>query len=89
MTYSLDALLGSTKPSTPAQNVAGSQVIASEYETTAKDEEDTVRADEEFANVNGNSYTLPNLFSCPWPKGGKPAEMPTDQSTAPAASSEA
>ncbi|OWY42319.1 phosphatidylserine decarboxylase [Alternaria alternata] len=89
VTYSLDALLGSTKPSTPAQNVAGSQVIASEHEKTAKDEEDTVRADEEFANVNGISYTLPNLFSGPWPKGGKPAEMPTDQSTAPAASSEA
>ncbi|KAI4657374.1 uncharacterized protein J4E79_007447 [Alternaria viburni] len=89
VTYSLDALLGSTKPSTPAQNVANSQVVTSEHEKTAKDEEDTVRADEEFANVNGISYTLPNLFSGPWPKGGKPSEMPTDQSTAPAASSEA
>ncbi|KAI4940823.1 hypothetical protein J4E91_011204 [Alternaria rosae] len=89
VTYSLDALLGSTKPSTPTQNVANSQVITSEHEKTAKDEEDTVRADEEFANVNGISYTLPNLFSGPWPKDGKPSEMPTDQSTAPAASSEA
>jgi phosphatidylserine decarboxylase len=51
-------------------------------------DEDIVRADEEFANINGISYTLPNLFSNPWPKDGKPAEMPTDQSTKSTASSE-
>ncbi|XP_014553437.1 hypothetical protein COCVIDRAFT_40568 [Bipolaris victoriae FI3] len=89
VTYSLDALLGSTRPSTPEQNVANSQVRASEHEKTPQDEEDTVRADEEFANVNGISYTLPNLFSGPWPKDGKPAEMPTDQSVPSKPSSEA
>jgi phosphatidylserine decarboxylase len=88
VTYSLDALLGSVRPSKPEYNNVDSQVIASQtHEKNA--EEDVVRADEEFAQVNGISYTLPNLFSGPWPKGGKPTDMPTDQSTAPAASSEA
>jgi phosphatidylserine decarboxylase len=88
VTYSLDALLGSVRPSKPEANVADSQVKVSEtHEKNA--EEDVVRADEEFAQVNGISYTLPNLFSGPWPKKGKPAEMPTDQSTAPTPSSEA
>jgi phosphatidylserine decarboxylase len=89
VTYSLDALLGSSRPSKPEDNVADSQVRTSEHIKTPADQEDTVRADEEFANVNGISYTLPNLFSGPWPKGGKPAEMPTDQSTHSAPSSEA
>ncbi|OAL04834.1 phosphatidylserine decarboxylase [Phaeosphaeriaceae sp. SRC1lsM3a] len=88
VTYSLDALLGSVRPSKPENNIANSQVVASKtHEKNA--EEDVVRADEEFAQVNGISYTLPNLFSGPWPKGGKPAEMPTDQSTPAEASSEA
>lgn len=87
VTYSLDALLGSNRPATPDQNVADSQIKTSSQHAKTS-EEDVVRADEEFANVNGISYTLPNLFSGPWPKGGKPAEMPTDQSTAPTASSE-
>ncbi|KAF2995194.1 phosphatidylserine decarboxylase 1 [Curvularia kusanoi] len=90
VTYSLDALLGSNRPSKPENNVADSQIRSSYSHTkTPADQEDTVRADEEFANVNGISYTLPNLFSGPWPKGGKPAEMPTDQSTASTPSSEA
>jgi phosphatidylserine decarboxylase len=88
VTYSLDALLGSVRPSKPQANNADSQVITSaKHEKNA--EEDVVRADEEFAQVNGISYTLPNLFSGPWPNKGKPAEMPTDQSTSPTASSEA
>lgn len=89
VTYSLDALLGSNRPSKPSENVANSQVISSSHKKTPEDHEDVVRADEEFANVNGISYTLPNLFSGPWPKDGKPAEMPTDQSTHSTPSSEA
>lgn len=89
VTYSLDALLGSNRPSKPEDNIADSQIRSHTHLKTSKDQEDTVRADEEFANVNGISYTLPNLFSGPWPKGGKPAEMPTDQSTPSIPSSEA
>ncbi|KAF2124783.1 phosphatidylserine decarboxylase [Dothidotthia symphoricarpi CBS 119687] len=88
VTYSLDALLGSSRPTSPSQNVADSQIRSSTTHEKVG-EEDVVRSDEEFAQVNGISYTLPNLFSGPWPKGGKPAEMPSDQSTAPKASSEA
>ena len=88
VTYSLDALLGSNRPSTSSQKSAEPPIRPStHHEKTA--EEDIARTDEEFANVNGISYTLPNLFSGPWPKGGKPAEMPTDQSTSPTPSSEA
>lgn len=88
VTYSLDALLGSNRPSKDAVDVASSQIKASDKHEKNM-EEDVVRADEEFARVNGVSYTLPNLFSGPWPKDGKPAEMPTDQSTKPTPSSEA
>ncbi|KAL5116127.1 phosphatidylserine decarboxylase 1 [Pleosporales sp. CAS-2024a] len=88
VTYSLDALLGSVRPSTPDANVAHSRLQSSSTHAKTVDE-DVVRADQEFAQVNGISYTLPNLFSGPWPKGEQPAEMPTDQSTSPAPSSEA
>ncbi|PSN74290.1 phosphatidylserine decarboxylase [Corynespora cassiicola Philippines] len=88
VTYSLDALLGSVRPTTPGTPFTSTEDKKSEEHLKIGDE-DIMRADEEFARVNGISYTLPNLFSGPWPKGGKPAEMPTDQSTPAAASSEA
>jgi phosphatidylserine decarboxylase len=86
VTYTLDALLGSVRPS---QRAPVGDAIAGEakHEHKKVGEEDTVRADEEFARVNGIAYTLPNLFSGPWPKDGKPAEMPSDQSTQPEPSS--
>lgn len=60
LTYSLDALLGTDETgrrqeeSTKEGN--GNQPVHIE-------EEDIIKADEEFANMNGISYTLPNLFS--------------------------
>jgi len=84
VTYSLDALLGSVRPS--KRTSAAEE--ASEHRTAVGDE-DSVRADEEFAKVNGITYTLPNLFSGPWPKGNQPAEMPTDQSVPASSSTEA
>jgi len=83
VTYSLDALLGSTRPKTPPSEVKPN------VQFTKPGEEEAMRTDEEFANMNGISYTLPNLFSGPQPKNGIPTEMPTDQSTSPAPSSEA
>ncbi|CAL8574296.1 phosphatidylserine decarboxylase 1 [Xanthoria parietina] len=87
MTYSLDALLGKEPPMAdptptgpeeePGDHVAQSVKVGNE---------DIIKADEEFANVNGISYTLPNLFS--GPRGGEgPATM--DASTTPKSSSEA
>ncbi|KAF2204006.1 phosphatidylserine decarboxylase [Delitschia confertaspora ATCC 74209] len=85
VTYSLDALLGSVRPS---KRTASDEGVSQTH--TQVGDQDIVRADEEFAQVNGISYTLPNLFSGPgmWPKDGQPAEMPADQSTTPSSSSE-
>ncbi|KAJ4288521.1 phosphatidylserine decarboxylase 1 [Kalmusia sp. IMI 367209] len=88
VTYSLDALLGSVRPTKPTLQGLDTREQASDKHTK-RGEEDVMRADEEFANVNGISYTLPNLFSGPWPKDGKPTEMPTDQATHSQPSSEA
>ncbi|KAL8789959.1 MAG: hypothetical protein Q9213_000845 [Squamulea squamosa] len=87
MTYSLDALLGKEPPTVnPAQeqpNKPASDHVASSVKI---DDEDIVKADEEFARVNGISYTLPNLFSGP----GSPEGASTmDASTTPKSSSEA
>lgn len=62
MTYSLDALLGTdgtgTRQGDSTKEGKGNQ----SYQIG---EEDIIKADEEFANMNGISYTLPNLFSGP------------------------
>ena len=62
MTYSLDALLGTdgtrTRQGESKKEGKGDQSVQI-------GEEDIIKADEEFANMNGISYTLPNLFSGP------------------------
>jgi phosphatidylserine decarboxylase len=98
VTYSLDALLGSSAPSpsasgtsTPTSSMASSP--NSPQPSSDRDrigDEEVIRADEEFAQVNGISYTLPNLFSGPRDgKKSKKTTRPTDQSTKPKSSSEA
>ena len=88
MTYSLDALLGTQPP----ENSSSIQGMTSHEEMPSKDiakgQEDVVQADEEFANVNGISYTLPNLFSGLASQQGVPATS-MDASTTPKSSSEA
>ncbi|KAL8675576.1 MAG: hypothetical protein Q9168_000088 [Polycauliona sp. 1 TL-2023] len=87
MTYSLEALLGKEPP--VAQSPAGRPEVESNdhvAQSVKIGNEDIIKADEEFANVNGISYTLPNLFSGPT-GGGGPATM--DASTTPKSSSEA
>ena len=96
VTYSLDALLGAQCPtpssggtSTPTSNVPstpGSPAPSPDRSRTADDSE-VVRADEEFARVNGISYTLQNVFSGPADDGT--TALVTDQSTTPRSSSEA
>lgn len=72
MTYSLDALLGTSESDTTPNPADPQNIFAPAKETpppkTAvhiEGEEETIKQDEEFANVNGISYTLPNLFSGP------------------------
>lgn len=103
VTYSLDALLGSQRPGSQSSTPAPSPQLKPRR---SKDrgrvgDEEIIRADEEFAQVNGISYTLPNLFSgrsqtqeASKREGAKvfPVQAkhpPTDQSTHSTAASEA
>ncbi|KAL2074721.1 hypothetical protein VTL71DRAFT_8500 [Oculimacula yallundae] len=90
MTYSLDALLGTSTPATsptPSRPGSISSPKTDASTTSHKDgNEDIIKQDEEFATVNGISYTLPNLFSGPKKRSGKKAE---DASTTPKPGSEA
>ncbi|KAK5110438.1 hypothetical protein LTR62_005789 [Meristemomyces frigidus] len=93
VTYHLDALLGKQSSVTESPgptatgNVAGSRGSAQPSAERRRDgDEESIRADEEFAQVNGISYTLPNLFS------GSPSsshQQASDQSTTSSRKSEA
>ncbi|KIX07425.1 phosphatidylserine decarboxylase [Rhinocladiella mackenziei CBS 650.93] len=66
MTYSVDALLGRIAPTTPnPQAPSNIFAVPKDPHSGASDSPGTrsITADEEFANMNGISYTLPNLFS--------------------------
>ncbi|KAI9848808.1 MAG: phosphatidylserine decarboxylase 1 [Thelocarpon superellum] len=96
MTYSLDALLGSTAPEVPPHTLTSpdiSQVTDSSTESRRSKwnvgDEDFLQSDEEFARVNGISYTLPNLFSGPSGDDAPNVATSTDESTTPKSSSEA
>ena len=94
MTYSLDALLGlsTSKPEPISALPDGQQEHLNSSESGKeldKGPEDIARADEEFANVNGISYTLPNLFSGSRTSGGLPSNKAMDASTKPKSVSEA
>ena len=101
VTYHVDALLGTEPKAIPANvasNAAGSKKAPQpSAERKREGDEESIRADEEFARVNGISYTLPNLLSGP-AKGNRdregakkiaPRVPPTDQSTRSKSSSEA
>ncbi|KAL8766291.1 MAG: hypothetical protein Q9209_006881 [Squamulea sp. 1 TL-2023] len=87
MTYSLDALLGREPPTVDSAQEQPDKPASDHVASSVKvDNEDIIKADEEFANVNGISYTLPNLLS--GPRGPEGASM-MDASTIPKSSSEA
>lgn len=96
VTYSLDALLGSDSPAT-SQSPASSNVSSSprspqpSKRRTSSRHGEHIDTDEEFASVNGISYTLPNLFSGPSRASSETAKdtTSTDQSTASKPKSEA
>ena len=83
MTYSLDALLG-TEP--PGQSRSKEKLPKRNDASLRAGDEDIIKADEEFATVNGISYTLPNLFSGPQSQESFPS---MDASTTPKSGSEA
>ncbi len=95
MTYSLDALLGgsssqtSPNPSSPSTLFQPSENQNDKTQSRAEvGGEDVMYADEEFANMNGISYTLPSLLSGPSQQGSQPSTS-TDASTTPKSDSEA
>ena len=82
MTYSLDALLGKTAPGTSPNPSSPTNIFAPNATEQSADsgtpDSKTLSTDEEFANMNGISYTLPNLFSGSPSSSTKKAQ---DQST--------
>ena len=96
MTYSLDALLGQVTPETSPNPQLPSNIFTndSKKQSLAIDHPDakSIHEEQEFAKINGISYSLPGLFS-----GGKKkpqddstvTDAPQDQSTTPRSSSEA
>ncbi|CAJ2508259.1 Uu.00g094450.m01.CDS01 [Anthostomella pinea] len=67
MTYTVDALLGKNTPTPSVSDQSVESASDADRPHGAKDElhgdEELVKADEQFAEVNGISYTLPNLLS--------------------------
>ncbi|TAQ85680.1 hypothetical protein B7494_g5990 [Chlorociboria aeruginascens] len=94
MTYSLDALLGTSKPETSPNPSSPSNIFAPKDKPPQQSkavhregEEEIIKQDEEFATVNGITYTLPNLLSGPPQR--QPKKKTSDASTTPTPSSEA
>jgi phosphatidylserine decarboxylase len=85
MTYTIDALLGRSSPS---PSISNSQIsldkLTKQGERELEGGEELVKKDEEFARVNGISYSLPDLFSGSGKdqKGGS-FERPKDGSVTP------
>ena len=73
MTYSLEALLGSH---TSSPSSSGTSTPSS-----SSGDEESIRAHEEFAKMNGISYTLPSFLGTPNAAKRATAIPPTDQST--------
>ncbi|KAI4599849.1 phosphatidylserine decarboxylase 1 [Pestalotiopsis sp. 9143b] len=85
MTYSIDALLGKNTPTPSIASGISSSSEQSVQDGRARNElhgdEELVKQDEEFARVNGITYTLPHLLS--GPEKGKKGTKVEDQSTKP------
>jgi phosphatidylserine decarboxylase len=94
MTYSLDALLGTSKPDTSPNPSNPNSIFTPQKGAPAKStasykehDEEIIKQDEEFATVNGIRYTLPNLLSGP-PRKQRDKKT-SDASTKPTSASEA
>ncbi|KAK4453125.1 phosphatidylserine decarboxylase-domain-containing protein [Podospora aff. communis PSN243] len=63
MTYTVDALLGQASPTPSISGLSSSDEKPQQAERSLIGNEEVVKKDEEFARVNGISYTLPDLLS--------------------------
>ena len=82
VTYSLEALLGTQTPATPMHDHRKPTPLEQSH---IDGHQHIKMSDEEFAKVNGISYSLPNLLSGPQDQDKSPS---MDASTEPKASSE-
>ncbi|KAH8589973.1 phosphatidylserine decarboxylase [Bisporella sp. PMI_857] len=97
MTYSLDALLGTDTPETSPNPLNPARIFNAQKEAPQQstayphaEDEDVIKHDEEFATVNGITYTLPSLLSGPKKKSGwLRGQKADDASTKPTSTSEA
>jgi phosphatidylserine decarboxylase len=88
MTYSIDALLGKNTPTPSLHGVDSHRAEGSKAEPETTGDEELVKQDEEFARLNGISYTLPNLLSgSTATPSGKGRSTPKDESVRPSAQS--
>ncbi|KAK2813748.1 hypothetical protein FQN50_000146 [Emmonsiellopsis sp. PD_5] len=87
MTYSLDALLGHENIHPGQEAVHPTRQPSHRRGTTSNKDPDDMDEDEEFAKMNGISYTLPTLFS--GTKQHDPSETSLDASTHSSSASEA
>ncbi|RYP56817.1 hypothetical protein DL771_011592 [Monosporascus sp. 5C6A] len=85
MTYSVDALLGKQSPA-PSLSESGQPAEGHRAKTAVDGDENLVAQDEEFARVNGISYTVPTLLSG-GPKGGRAVAELEDQAADPSSPS--
>lgn len=93
MTYSLDALLGKSAPSRSTSPVRSQEDQSDATHTSRTPNEKNANAasiqhDEEFARINGISYSLPNLFTGD-SEASRGRSKIKDQATSAKASSEA
>lgn len=79
MTYSLEALLGSSSPTLEG----APEDISTSHKKVEKERpsKDALRSDEQFANVNGIAYTLPNAYRQGEHRTKAQFTMPMDAST--------
>ncbi|KAG6134432.1 hypothetical protein E4U38_002427 [Claviceps purpurea] len=83
MTYSVDALLGQNTPTASISSAQNAPSDYQEHQGAALQGQDIVQQEEEFARVNGISYTLPDLLS-----GGQADDEKQVQDQTPDASTE-
>ncbi|KAL6879738.1 phosphatidylserine decarboxylase domain-containing protein [Trichoderma longibrachiatum] len=82
MTYSIDALLGKHTPASSIYSGLSDQGSERRRSLSAPTgDEEIIKQEEEFARVNGISYTLPDLMT--GPKDAHPTHPVTDESVTP------
>lgn len=87
MTYTIDALLGQNSPTPSISSQTSLDKLPGRSTHELEGDEELVERDEEFARVNGISYTLPDLLSGATKKRKNSLDRPKDESVAPSPTS--